>query len=94
VALTLALFLFLSLTLSVHLSVSCMEIGWAAHASGETALLRRLPTDRGFSGGSGDNALAVVAPVRGRLLLFPHLCPHEGRAVVDAPKVFLRGELY
>lgn len=40
------------------------------------------------------NTLAAVAPKRGRLLFFPHSCPHEGRAVVDAPKVCLRGELH
>ena len=74
-------------------------------AGGETALLRRLPrNDDGGNGGGqgggdndqndGDNLLAAVAPRRGRLLLFPHACPHEGRPVVDVPKVFLRGELF
>ena len=37
--------------------------------------------------------LASVAPLRGRLLLFPHVCPHAGNPVVDVPKCFLRGEL-
>ena len=55
-------------------------------AGGETALLRTLGRDAA--------ALAVVQPRRGRLLLFPHVCPHEGRAVVDVPKLLLRGELY
>ena len=36
--------------------------------------------------------LASVSPRRGRLLVFPHVCPHEGRPVSDVPKVFLRGE--
>ncbi len=34
-----------------------------------------------------------VTPRRGRLLVFPHVCPHEGRAVLDIPKLLLRGEL-
>ena len=29
----------------------------------------------------------------GRLLLFPHMCPHEGRMVETLPKILLRGEL-
>ena len=60
------------------------------------ALLLHLPrrggadrTDRGRN----DSSLAVVAPVRGRLFLFPHACPHEGRLVAAAPKLFLRGEI-
>ncbi|KNC86324.1 hypothetical protein SARC_01518 [Sphaeroforma arctica JP610] len=44
--------------------------------------------------GVSDVVLARVLPRRGRLLLFPHLCPHEGLPVVDLPKLFLRGELY
>lgn len=47
----------------------------------------------GCDGGFGSGVLAAVSPVRGRLLIFPHLCPHAGLPVVDAPKVFLRGEL-
>jgi hypothetical protein len=73
---------------------------------GETALLDHLPAPTSSYEGAaaalaarpqGDdpaNTLAAVAPKRGRLLFFPHSCPHEGRAVVAAPKVFLRGELY
>jgi hypothetical protein len=34
------------------------------------------------------------APRRGRLLLFPHACPHVGRPVQDAPKLLLRGEVF
>ncbi len=37
--------------------------------------------------------LASVAPVRGRLFVFPHACPHAGCAVVDVPKLIVRGEL-
>ena len=37
--------------------------------------------------------LATVSPYRGRLLVFPHQCPHAGLPVINAPKLFLRGEL-
>eukprot|EP01041_Mallomonas_annulata_P006070 gene6070-12245_t len=40
--------------------------------------------------------LAVVSPKRGRLLVFPHICPHEGRPTDsgNTPKLLLRGEMY
>jgi hypothetical protein len=50
---------------------------------GETAILSSK------SGGT----VAAVAPVRGRLLVFPHECWHEGRETVSLPKRLLRGEL-
>jgi hypothetical protein len=53
---------------------------------GATTLLQAL------TGEGRDNVLARVAPKRGRLLLFPHNCPHEGEEVVDAPKILIRGE--
>ena len=37
---------------------------------------------------------ATVAPVRGRLLVFPHGCLHAGAATESVPKVLLRGELF
>ena len=38
--------------------------------------------------------LASIAPKRGRLLFFPHICPHAGLIVHNAgKKLFLRGEL-
>jgi 2OG-Fe(II) oxygenase superfamily len=52
---------------------------------GETALLDDL---------SGSTTLALVLPRRGRMLLFPHSCPHEGKRVVSIPKVLLRGEVW
>ena len=61
---------------------------------GETALLRRVKVPPGVEGAKGAEALADVAPVRGRLLVFPHDCPHAGRPVVDAPKLVLRGEIW
>ena len=63
-------------------------------SGGETALLAdgRAPT--GAEGAAGAKALADVRPVRGRLLVFPHDCPHAGRPVVDAPKLVVRGELW
>jgi hypothetical protein len=55
---------------------------------GETALLQDL------SGEGRNVVLARVQPKRARLLLFPHACPHEGEAVVDVPKLLIRGEVY
>ena len=52
-------------------------------AGGETALLETL---RGA-------CLVAVAPRRGRLLVFPHDRPHEGRPT-GGRKLLLRGELY
>lgn len=53
-------------------------------SGGETALLDDL---------SGTSTLALVEPRKGRLLLFPHSCPHEGKQVVTVPKILLRGEV-
>jgi hypothetical protein len=35
---------------------------------------------------------AIVAPKRGRPLLFQYECSHKGRGTVDVPKTLLRGE--
>ena len=64
------------------------------------------PAGDGSSGGGGGGeeaaggvvaggleVLASVAPRRGRLFVFPHMCPHAGLPVKDVPKLFLRGEL-
>ena len=56
-------------------------------SGGETSLLR------GLSGDERNEVLARVSPQRGRLLLFPHKCPHEGNEVIDVPKVLIRGEV-
>ena len=61
---------------------------------GETALLASPKAPTGAEGAAEAEALADVKPTRGRLLVFPHECPHAGRPVVDAPKVVLRGELW
>ena len=53
---------------------------------GATRLLRDV------SGEGPENTFATVQPRRGRLLLFPHSCPHEGLEVLDVPKILLRGE--
>jgi hypothetical protein len=37
--------------------------------------------------------LGAAAPRRGRLVVFPHGCPHAGLSVLAVPKKFLRGEL-
>ena len=50
----------------------------------------------GGGSGGGDDGIVVLgsaSPMRGRLVIFPHKCPHAGRPVVDVPKLFLRGEL-
>jgi len=54
---------------------------------GDTNLLERVSSD-----GSAE-VLARISPQRGRLLLFPHMCPHEGAEVIDVPKILLRGEV-
>jgi len=54
---------------------------------GETSLLG------GVSGEKRNDILASVQPKMGRLLLFPHACPHEGNEVVHVPKSLLRGEV-
>ena len=63
-------------------------------SGGETALLADARVPSGAEGAAGAEALADVQPVRGRLLVFPHDCPHAGRPVADAPKVVVRGELW
>jgi hypothetical protein len=60
---------------------------YGCESGGETSLLTDL------SGDGRSEILAKVSPRRGRLLLFPHCCPHEGNGVVDVPKVLLRGEV-
>jgi hypothetical protein len=54
---------------------------------GETVLLQRLAQP--------SRVLASVTPRRGRLLLFPHACPHLAREVLaeGLPKLLLRGEI-
>ncbi|OQR82646.1 hypothetical protein ACHHYP_15730 [Achlya hypogyna] len=55
-------------------------------SGGETNLLSSMAPDR--------SVLAPVKPKRGRLLIFPHICPHEGGRVESVPKLLLRGEMY
>ena len=55
---------------------------------GETALLGAV------TGDGRDKYLATIAPKKGRVLIFPHRCPHEGLVVVDTPKMLIRGELW
>ena len=52
---------------------------------GETALLRNLHPST--------EVITKVFPRKGRLLLFPHACPHEGGKVISTPKLLLRGEV-
>ena len=74
---------------------------------GETTLLRNLVGDRASCkhhqdnkhqvcndhGGDDGNVIVRVRPKMGRLLLFPHACPHQGEAIVDVPKLLIRGEV-
>ncbi|KAK3258772.1 hypothetical protein CYMTET_32195 [Cymbomonas tetramitiformis] len=43
---------------------------------------------------NGIDVRAAVKPVRGRLFVFPHVCPHAGQRVECVPKLIVRGELY
>lgn len=52
---------------------------------GETVLLESLA--------ASSPAVAIVKPVRGRLLVYPHACPHRAAAIVAPPKLLLRGEM-
>jgi 2OG-Fe(II) oxygenase superfamily len=45
------------------------------------------------SASAASNVLATIRPRRGRMLIFPHSCPHEGRAADSLPKILLRGEM-
>ena len=65
----------------------------AASAAQAKAKRRRIENEGPVASHENEHVLASVAPRRGRLLLFPHVCPHAGLEVVDAPKLFLRGEL-
>ena len=58
---------------------------------GATNLLRCVCPKKGDL--AGGNVLARVEPKRGRLLIFPHVCPHEGEKVIHVPKLLLRGEM-
>ncbi|CAK0793419.1 unnamed protein product [Prorocentrum cordatum] len=58
-----------------------------ARTGGETVLLDRQDD-------APDAVLAEVRPRRGRLLLFPHRCPHLARPTVEVPKLLLRGEMF
>ena len=55
--------------------------------SGQTTLLGDV------SGEGRLKRMARVTPRRGRLLVFPHVCPHEGNLVDQVPKIILRGEV-
>jgi len=57
-------------------------------SGGETVLLKTANRNVGDE----QYQIAKVKPKRGRLLLFPHACPHEALAVEQVPKILLRGE--
>ena len=58
------------------------------NVGGQTVLLERVQPQP-------CKTLAAVTPRRGRLLLFPHICPHRADEVVaeGLPKLLLRGEV-
>jgi len=67
-------------------------------SGGETNLLSCLGGDAALAAQGGLAAgprevLARVQPRRGRLFLFPHICPHSASPVLSVPKVLLRGEV-
>ena len=61
-------------------------------SGGETCLLHSLP-GRHFKLTPEVNMLAEIKPKLGRLLVFPHICPHSGVTVTEVPKLLLRGEM-
>ena len=81
-------------TFMVHLA-DCQRGGETVLLSTLTGAVAAIDATTGSSGEGQlpDGVLAAVPPVRGRLLIFPHMCPHAGLAVGSVPKLFLRGEL-
>eukprot|EP00873_Tetraselmis_striata_P038680 jgi/Tetstr1/458944/TSEL_004415.t1 len=73
--------------MSTHTLIVYLSGGAGADEGGETVLLRRFTPPGGVP-----QPLSECRPVRGRMLLFPHACPHLARAVLAPPKVILRGE--
>ena len=62
--------------------------------SGETVFLSGVNEDTNALAKLGEGVLGAALPQRGRLVLFPHGCPHAGLPVKEAfTKLFLRGEL-
>jgi hypothetical protein len=70
---------------------------------GETVLLDHLPSAKKIGGHQNNNndsilldhkiILYAVKPVKGRLFVFPHACPHAGQSVVTGSKLILRGDI-
>merc|ERR1712130_120273 len=70
---------------STHTLLVYLTGGDACSDGGDTVLLRSL---------EGAEHLASCSPYRGRILLFPHLCPHLAEPVVVPGKLVLRGECW
>jgi hypothetical protein len=66
-------------------------------AGGATVMLRTLAppvTGQDRNVLTDEWVLASAPPMRGRLVVFPHVCPHAGLPTESAgTKLFLRGEL-
>ncbi|GKY99323.1 hypothetical protein MPSEU_000887400 [Mayamaea pseudoterrestris] len=75
------------LTTGIHSTHTFILYLTSCCSGGETSLLEHT------SGPGRHEVRAKVTPIRGRLLLFPHLTPHEGNEVVDVPKLLIRGEV-
>jgi len=61
---------------------------------GETVLLDTLPANKNSSLDSSNSIVqCAIKPVKGRLFVFPHACPHAGRHVVEGSKLILRGDI-
>jgi hypothetical protein len=61
---------------------------------GDTVLLDHLSKSNHKLNATNElNMRNAVQPVRGRLFVFPHACPHAGRQVVEGTKLILRGDL-
>lgn len=66
-------------THSFLLYLTCCKNG------GETVLLENIADSK--------QVVALVNPLRNRLLIFPHQCPHKGNPTMDVPKLLIRGEV-
>jgi len=62
-------------------------------ARGGESLQAQVQAQAQAEGDGGGGVLGAARPMRGRVVVFPHACPHSGLPVVDVPKRFLRGEL-
>ena len=60
---------------------------------GETVLLDHLPSMKDGLNHTDLSIRYAAKPVKGRLFVFPHGCPHAGMPVEDGDKLILRGDM-